>query len=94
MTSTTYIEGALNYARDFKKHGVGGLLVLQINNRKYPNSSTLQGSLPYKNIGLSGRFTYSYDKRYFSEFNFGYNGSERLKRIIVGDFSLHLVWDG
>lgn len=80
LTSTTYIEGALNYARDFKKHGVGGLLVLQINNRKYPNSSTLQGSLPYKNIGLSGRFTYSYDKRYFSEFNFGYNGSERFEK--------------
>lgn len=78
LTSSTYIETALNYNRDFNKHGVGGLLVLQLNNRKYPNSSTLQGSLPYKNIGLSGRFTYAYDGRYFTEFNFGYNGSERF----------------
>lgn len=81
ITSTTYIEGSLNYNHTFnKKHGVGGLLVLQINNRKYPNASTLQGSLPYKNIGLSGRFTYSFDNRYFTEFNFGYNGSERFAK--------------
>lgn len=80
LTSTTYIEGAVNYNREFDKHGVSGLLVLQINNRKYPNSTTLEGSLPYKNLGLSGRFTYAYDGRYFGEFNFGYNGSERFQK--------------
>lgn len=80
ITSTMYMEGALNYSRDFDKHGVNGLLVLQYNNRKYPNATSLQGSLPYKNLGLSGRFTYSYDHRYFSEFNFGYNGSERFAK--------------
>jgi TonB-linked SusC/RagA family outer membrane protein len=31
-------------------------------------------------MGLSGRFTYSYDSRYFGEFNFGYNGSERFAK--------------
>lgn len=80
INTTTHIEGALNYTRDFDKHGVSGLLVLQLDNRKYPNSTTLQGSLPYKNMGLSGRFTYAYDSRYFSEFNFGYNGSERFDK--------------
>src|SRR5690606_6138812 len=39
---------------------------------------TLQASLPSRNLGLSGRFTYSYDSRYFGEFNFGYNGTERF----------------
>src|SRR5699024_3064124 len=38
----------------------------------------LQLSLPSRNFGLSGRTTYSYDSRYFMEFNFGYNGSERF----------------
>src|SRR3546814_3098056 len=39
---------------------------------------SLQTTLPGRNIGLSGRFTYSYDDRYFAEFDFGYNGSERF----------------
>ncbi|MDR0414856.1 MAG: SusC/RagA family TonB-linked outer membrane protein, partial [Prevotellaceae bacterium] len=30
--------------------------------------------------GVSGRFTYAYDSRYFTEFNFGYNGSERFSK--------------
>ena len=47
---------------------------------KYANAGNLQSSLPYRNIGLSGRFTYAYDDRYFSEFNFGYNGSERFAK--------------
>src|SRR3546814_13836815 len=42
------------------------------------NAGDLQQSLPFRNLGLSGRFTYSYDNRYFGEFNFGYNGSERF----------------
>ncbi len=38
----------------------------------------LQSSLPFRNIGLAGRATYGYDNRYYAEFNFGYNGSERF----------------
>src|SRR3546814_210672 len=44
------------------------------------NAGSLQLSLPYRNIGLSGRATYAYDSRYFAELNFGYNGSERFHR--------------
>ena len=29
-------------------------------------------------MGVSGRFTYNYGKRYYTEFNFGYNGSEKF----------------
>lgn len=78
ITANMYIEAALNYNRDFGKHGVGGLLVYQLRNNLQPNAGSLQASLPYRNVGLSGRFTYAYNNRYFAEFNFGYNGSERL----------------
>ncbi|WP_297095007.1 TonB-dependent receptor [uncultured Draconibacterium sp.] len=78
ISSTTYAEAAINYDRTFEKHSVSGLLVTQMRNRIEPNASTLALSLPSRNLGLSGRFTYSYDSRYFTEFNFGYNGSERF----------------
>lgn len=78
ISSTSYIEASLNYNRTFEKHGVSSILVLLMNNRLDANSGDLQTSLPYRNIGLSGRFTYSFDRRYFAEFNFGYNGSERF----------------
>lgn len=42
------------------------------------NQGSLQLSLPSRNVGLAGRATYSFDSRYFGEFNFGYNGSERF----------------
>ena len=80
VTAKTYFEGGINYNRDFSRHGVSGMLVYQLTNNHQPNASTLQASLPYRNIGLSGRFTYNYDKRYFTEFNFGYNGSERFSK--------------
>lgn len=35
-------------------------------------------ALPYRDQGLAGRVTYSYDDRYFIEGNFGYNGSENF----------------
>jgi TonB-linked SusC/RagA family outer membrane protein len=31
-------------------------------------------------MGLSGRVTYAFDSKYFTEFNFGYNGSERFAK--------------
>lgn len=80
ITANTYLEAAVNYDRDFGKHGVGGLLVMQLRNNHQPNASSLQTSLPKRNVGLSGRFTYAYDSRYFVEGNFGYNGSERFDK--------------
>src|SRR5690606_27067776 len=35
-------------------------------------------TLPSRNAGISGRFTYGFKDRYLAEFNFGYNGSERF----------------
>lgn len=78
VTTTNYMEAAMSYNRDFDEHEISGMLVFTRRTQQNSNAGDLQKSLPYKNQGLSGRFTYSYDKRYFAEFNFGYNGSERF----------------
>ncbi|MFV0418626.1 MAG: SusC/RagA family TonB-linked outer membrane protein, partial [Dysgonomonas sp.] len=79
ISSAVYIEAALSYNRQFdEKHDLGGLLVFQRREKLEANRGDLQKSLPYRNQGLSGRFTYAYDNRYMAEFNFGYNGSERF----------------
>lgn len=80
ISSATYIEAALNYSNNFQKHGISGLLVGQLRHKSQPNAKSIQESLPYRNVGISGRFTYNYDSRYFIEANFGYNGSERFAR--------------
>jgi TonB-linked SusC/RagA family outer membrane protein len=80
ITNTMYSESRLNYARDFGRNAVTGLLVLTAREQLNANAGSLQLSLPSRNAGLSGRFTYGWDKRYFAEFNFGYNGSERFHK--------------
>lgn len=86
--SRIYSETALNYNRTFyDKHEVSGMLVANLNNFEVGTASNLQASLPSRNAGLSGRFTYGYDSRYLAEVNFGYNGSERFaKRNRFGFF--------
>ncbi len=82
VSSTFYMEAALNYNKTIQeKHGISGLLVLLMQQNLNGNASTLEQSLPSRNLGLSGRATYSYDERYFAEFNFGYNGSERFDKF-------------
>ncbi len=79
ISSVFYLESALNYNRTLKdKHGLSGMLVYIMRQTLQGNAGDLQQSLPYRNLGLSGRFTYAFDNRYFAEFNFGYNGSERF----------------
>ncbi|HEX5552927.1 MAG TPA: SusC/RagA family TonB-linked outer membrane protein, partial [Chitinophagaceae bacterium] len=79
INSSFYLEAMFNYNRTFKeKHGVSAMLVYQMEDRIQANAGDLQQSLPFKNLGLSGRVTYNYDKRYYGEFDFGYNGSERF----------------
>ncbi len=94
ITNTMYSESRLNYAREFGKHDVTGLLVLTARESLDANAGSLQLSLPSRNAGLSGRFTYGYDKRYFAEFNFGYNGSERFYKTHRWGFfpSAGLAW--
>lgn len=79
LLATFYWETSLNYARAIhEKHNIGAMLVATIQSNITPNGSTLEQSLPSRNSGLAGRATYNYDDRYFAEFDFGYNGSERF----------------
>ena len=80
VTTNTYLETAVNYDRIFgEKHAVSGLMVFTMRSElTSTDSDDVQGSLPTRNMGLAGRFTYSFDDRYFMEANFGYNGSERF----------------
>ena len=69
--NTFFWQFTIDYARRFNKHNVGGMLLYT--QREYKNDV-----LPSRNQGVSGRATYDYDQRYLFEFNFGYNGTERL----------------
>ena len=80
ITNTMYSESRLNWAREFGRSEATGLLVLTAREQLNANAGSLQLSLPSRNAGLSGRFTYGFDKKYFAEFNFGYNGSERFHK--------------
>ncbi|MEA4995019.1 MAG: TonB-dependent receptor [Petrimonas sp.] len=96
VNSSTYIELMANYSRTFSEdHSLSGMLVYILRNQQLGNAGNLQLSLPQRNLGLSGRATYSYKGRYFGEFNFGYNGSERFhKSQRYGFFpSVGMAWN-
>ncbi|MDR2027801.1 MAG: TonB-dependent receptor [Prevotellaceae bacterium] len=95
INTSFYLEATAEYNRQFaQKHNVGGLLVYIMRQEKQGVAENLLLSLPHRNLGLSGRATYNYDSRYFLEFNFGYNGSERFsKKHRWGFFpSVGLAW--
>lgn len=85
--STMYGEVKIGYNKVFKeKHDVSATLVGTMRNdvtaasSDLDNAERLKASLPLRNISTAGRFAYGYDSRYFFEFDFGYNGSERFAR--------------
>jgi TonB-linked SusC/RagA family outer membrane protein len=70
-----YGELSLNYAREFGKHAVSGLVLYNMEKKYDPD---LTYHLPHAYLGVVGRVTYNYDSRYFAEYNMGYNGSENF----------------
>ncbi|PWJ57950.1 TonB-linked SusC/RagA family outer membrane protein [Dyadobacter jejuensis] len=77
-SSVFYAQTAIDYVRSFNKHNTQGLVVALAQEFLDANAYTVAASLPSRNLGISGRFNYDYDNRYFAEVNFGYNGSERF----------------
>lgn len=74
--NTTFeLQGNLNWNRNFGLHDITAMVMYRM--REYRSSDA---ALPNRNQGISGRFTYDYAHRYLAEFNFGYNGSERLTK--------------
>ena len=78
--SNFYYEAVLEYNKTLnEKHDFSGLLVSYFQESLNTISgNTAFSTLPSRNMGISGRASYNYDARYFSEFNFGYNGSEKF----------------
>ncbi len=73
-TTLTNLRGYLNYDRTFSKHHISSLFLAQ------KQKKVIDAQLPFNHIGLSMRERYSYDNRYFIEFNAGYNGSEQFAK--------------
>ncbi|WP_343524850.1 TonB-dependent receptor [Pedobacter sp.] len=80
-----YFQGALDYNRKFGNHTISSTIIGTAQQTLYSsakdprtNTTTLPYSLPFRNMGVAGRATYSFKDRYFAEFNFGFNGSERF----------------
>jgi TonB-linked SusC/RagA family outer membrane protein len=80
VDSRIWLEGTINYSRIFSEnHAVSGMLVSYISSfESVTGNDVLIETLPSRNAGISGRFTYGFKDRYLAEFNFGYNGSERF----------------
>ncbi|MDP9080184.1 MAG: TonB-dependent receptor [Bacteroidota bacterium] len=88
-SQNTYVffQGVLDYSKRLgKDHNVSSSLIATQQQTIYSDAynpitkdhNSLQYSLPYRNITVAGRATYSFKSRYFLEFNFGYNGTERF----------------
>lgn len=76
-----YFETQLNYNRRIKEdHSISALFLYNIRDYVTFSSDNAINSLPYRNQGIAGRVSYSYQDRYFTEANFGYNGSENFKK--------------
>jgi len=71
-TRKVYYELGLNYSRTFGKIDVTGLLLA---NRDLRN---VNEQTAYASEGIVGRMTFSYDSRYLTELNMGFNGSENF----------------
>ena len=81
---SSYLEGSINYSRQFGNHNVGALLLYQhsmrneLSSSRGNNSQSSDEAIEYRHQGIAGRVTYGYADRYFIEANFGYNGSENF----------------
>ena len=72
---------SLDYQRKFADlHDISAQLIYLQRGVYSSNPANYNSSLGELNQGMAGRFTYDFDKRYFFEFNFGYNGSDNFAK--------------
>nr|WP_314561540.1 TonB-dependent receptor [uncultured Capnocytophaga sp.] len=70
---TFFMQGNLNYSRKVGEHRFDAMAL-------YTQREFKDGVLPHRNQGYSGRINYNYASKYLIEGNFGYTGTERLKK--------------
>ncbi|WP_316816290.1 TonB-dependent receptor [Pedobacter nyackensis] len=79
VSQVIYGEGVINYNRTFQdKHTIGGRVITTVRSSLTGNASTLQLSLPKRNLNFLGQVNYGFKDKYIVDFAFGYNGSERF----------------
>lgn len=81
VTSQVYMQGVLSYDKTFvSNHNISMKLIGARQERVLSNAGdgSLQGTLPFRNLNYSGSVTYTYARKYITDFSFGYNGSERF----------------
>lgn len=78
LNTYIYFLGALDYNRRMGDHNISSSIIATRQQSTNANADNLLKALPYRNMTVAGRATYSYLDRYFIEANFGYNGSERF----------------
>lgn len=71
--NTFEFQANINWTRSFDKHELSAVALYRMREYRYD-------VLPNRNQGISGRVTYDYNHKYLAEFNFGYNGTERLAK--------------
>lgn len=69
------LQAFLNYNRIFGLHAIDAMVMSD-----YDEITQSDVNLPYKNAGLGGRFTYTFDNKYIGEFSFGYSGNDNFPR--------------
>lgn len=75
-----YGELRLNWDKTWGKHSLSMMTVGIGEEKSLTNGlgGSIYYTLPERNLGNSGRFAYDFDKRYFLEYAYGYNGSEKF----------------
>lgn len=75
-----YLEGSLNYNREFGAHELGGLVLFNQSDFSdgQAHVNTYQAAIPYRQRNLVGRATYAFDRKYLFESNFSYSGSDNF----------------
>jgi TonB-linked SusC/RagA family outer membrane protein len=80
---TYNIEAELSHQKHFAQHHNINTLV-KYTQREHVTTvdigTDIKNGIPKRNMGVSGRMTYDYKNRYFTEINFGYTGSENFKK--------------
>ncbi|MCH5597870.1 SusC/RagA family TonB-linked outer membrane protein [Niabella ginsengisoli] len=83
LTAVVYGEAQVSYNRTFaQKHGISASLISTLRNEVFTpqdqDENSLIKTLPKRNISFSGNASYIFDERYYAQFTFGYNGSEKF----------------
>ena len=75
-----YFEGKTTYGQVFGQHRVSGLLLFNLQQYTTSENQDPLYAVPERYMGFAGRLTWSFRDTYFSEFNFGYNGSANFPK--------------